>query len=687
MGCGASARVAPHQPPGAAWAAPAAPASPAAAESPAEVEARFNALGREIHHLRRELATAQRQATVAQQQATAATQRHSTAATAQEPAAAASAAAAAAPLARARTAPSVAAVGASLASGSAAAFHEGVAVEAPWLDAFYHGTVSRVRDDGFLDVDLNIEKRAERVPPSQVWVNEAFERRKADTQQAWCKYQSLQTDDERIAFCEELKFVPVPPEDYEQATGRLGLLILMGAIRFLKGTWLIERARQGLPIDRGQDMPPEAFWEPEELLRCWARSKGRDQQPVLGGVLGPLSLVLIAVSFCWCSQGHADQDLFHLRRIAVLLTAFARFRQQKGSPWKDIAVFWDFPSVYQNPHMPLEVALFSLALYSMQLVYGHDLIFVWKLLAMPPCPQVLDEERRFEAEVHGARRRLAWLYRDRGWPSFESATADARVAVLGSRMEFGDEELTLKNYADTFRFRSRGAAIHPERFERLLAAKTFTHASDAGTVTELYRQTFDVVKRSKTQNFQRTAWTEERMAEYFEALAEMQGLEEFVLESSALGDAGVHRFAEQLAAKRRLHRLVLHEVGLTDAGLGPLLASLPVGLTTLELRNNSIELEAVPEGARLPPNLAALALQANGIGDGGAAWLAGLLPASLAKLLLDRNVVGDPGAQALASALSALPAFENLTLRRNPGITEVGQQALKAALPGAALSF
>jgi len=548
-------------------------------------------------------------------------------------------------------------VEAGAADAPAAALQQGVAVEAQWTNGvWYHGTVSRVHADGSVNVALNIDEHVEQLPPSQVRVNQAFEQRKAQTEDAWQKYQALDTDDERIAFCEELNNTPVLPDDYEQATGRLALLIRIGAISLLKGSWLVSRAEQGLPIDRRQDMPSDAYWLPQELLQSWARSKGRDRQPTNTGRGGlcELSLVLIALSVCWCSQGHPDQDMYHLRRVKMLLEAFAKFRQQKGSPWKDIAVFWDFSSIYQSPRTPLEDALFDLAKGGMQLVYGHDLAFVWKLTAMPPCPQPLDADRHFEPEVRGESRRLAWLYHDRGWPSFESAAADARLAVAGSRMSFGNEELTtLQNYGETLRFRSNGTAIHPERFARVLATKTFANSSDAGKVTQLYQRTFDMVKRTKSQIFQGMDWNEERTTAYFEALAEMQDLEEFSLASSALGDAAALRFAQQLTGKRLLKVLGLVDVGLTDAAVGPLLVSLPAGLRTLELREDRLSLEGIPQEARMPVNLEKLALQGNRVTDRGATQLAGMLPASLEVLLLDNNAIGDGGVQALFASLPA----------------------------------
>merc|ERR1711879_337994 len=110
--------------------------------------------------------------------------------------------------------------------------------------------------------------------------------------------------------------------------------------------------------------------------------------------------------------------------------------------------------------------------------------------AMPPCPHALNEKGQFNAVIKGVSRLLGWHYDARGWPAFESAVADARVKVLGSRLEFGADISFAKCVEDGIRlsfapYVSQGTAIHPDDFWDMLSARSFTNGSDMEAVFAL----------------------------------------------------------------------------------------------------------------------------------------------------------------------------------------------------------
>ena len=135
----------------------------------------------------------------------------------------------------------------------------------------------------------------------------------------------------------------------------------------------------------------------------------------------------------------------------------------------EAGVFWDFMSVFQQKRSLAQDAWFKAAMHSMQLVYSHDAVVVFKMFAMPACPKPLDANGRYHAVVRGKQRKLAWAYESRGWPWFESNVSNLRQRVSPSnRYEFREDISDLRN---TAKFAPQGVPLHPDRFEQSLATK------------------------------------------------------------------------------------------------------------------------------------------------------------------------------------------------------------------------
>ena len=78
----------------------------------------------------------------------------------------------------------------------------------------------------------------------------------------------------------------------------------------------------------------------------------------------------------------------------------------------------------------------QVALGSMQLLYANHFNLVLKLTAVPPPPKPLVDGKWLETEpdpVTGKRRRLGWVYADKGWTTFESSVWYRRPASNPAR--------------------------------------------------------------------------------------------------------------------------------------------------------------------------------------------------------------------------------------------------------------
>ena len=89
--------------------------------------------------------------------------------------------------------------------------------------------------------------------------------------------------------------------------GILGMLIEAGAIRLLKGSWVVERARRRDPIVRRQELPDEAFWPAGDAVRLWGKNYPGDTH------------FFCALSYGWIQQGDPDRDCFTLGRVGAIL--------------------------------------------------------------------------------------------------------------------------------------------------------------------------------------------------------------------------------------------------------------------------------------------------------------------------------------------------------------------------------
>ena len=322
-----------------------------------------------------------------------------------------------------------------------------------------------------------------------------------------------------------------------------GLLhsVAVGAIRPVRGSYLVRLWRGGDYLAPRQALPPEAFWSVEQLERLL-----RACQAVHGHKASePFGALCVAVCHRWLSDGSPEPEptsRFHLSRVArfaetylravcaPLFAALERAGQPSGVP--DCAVFWSFASLYQphaspsQPHQytytspayvepPLSQVQLSLSEEGKRwsaLWFGHAHTVLW----------VQPEVDGAFATLHGAEDAFdmhrdggVTSHRKSGWATLELALAGflkpshKRLDVSQhptSRPECFNDGSAAGDAAAAAWWRDTlvplcalppGAPPQlPERFSRVLLSKrTFSHAAEAQMAVQMYADFFAAATR------------------------------------------------------------------------------------------------------------------------------------------------------------------------------------------------
>ena len=318
-------------------------------------------------------------------------------------------------------------------------------------------------------------------------------------------------DDAMVAVLEALTADTANPKRYIDPDAIWAVLVL-GWVRLVRMTYLIELSKKGGVLPRRQELPEEAFISVDELKQLYFNGDEGD------GSNSDKVLPLIVISFCWITAQHPDPEGKQLKMIAEVLErekpkyagldvcdddsdvgdAFGGF--------KEIGVFWDWPSLYQKDtalfdpaetpeakpeaeraafiealknktafyggeayeksRTPAEIEAFRKALHhSMDLWYAHQGTTVYKLTKLP----------------EGCTTRKVG-YNDSGWTTYEGRSAEQikKFDLVDVRwklvLDLGAEDAAA----------ARRWPVGPDDFEGIIKTKTFTNGADTGVVSKLY---------------------------------------------------------------------------------------------------------------------------------------------------------------------------------------------------------
>jgi hypothetical protein len=347
-------------------------------------------------------------------------------------------------------------------------------------------------------------------------------------------------------------------------------LIRKGSFQFIKGTYFEDCWRDRKPFQMRQKIPREYLWDCEELMMLWEKHGAR---------------FMLSISYAWLSEDHPDPDMFHLVRLAKLVSGFKRFhrtRTRTGVGQKidqpilcadcDCAVFLDFCSLWQKDlidgidvRTPEQIQQFKEGLTEINTPYGHIEI----------------SSARLEAVPSGTIR----TYFMRGWTEFERTIIDSKAGsfrflttiVMGENFPVGctDEEMeSLFSFDGDCK---KGPPITPNQFYRKLdqlqetaqglGVRLFTNGSaDMDLVKKKYADSFAMITRGDSLQCHADHWSANDFDSLVEALPHFANLKEFGLHKFELSTENAQSLARALAQCPKLDNVHFQENGLSWVG-------------------------------------------------------------------------------------------------------------------------
>lgn len=232
----------------------------------------------------------------------------------------------------------------------------------------------------------------------------------------------------------------------------------------VKGSWVVDRAKSGLTLPCRQMLEtdcPDAVWNVTELMTHMSEG----------------AAIILAISYSWLSREHPDPNGKHLSSLSFALQCLF-----ESTPLKDVAIFLDWCSLYQEPRTEAEQAIFTRSLRSVHLWYVHQGTRVW---ALSQVPDTATAKAPFD---------------ERGWPFFELALA-SMVTKTNCLLDLGLLDLpagAAEHPADWHAINAlcrprRAPPLSPEAFADSVQELRFTHDVDRVFVGLRYKDAFDEV--------------------------------------------------------------------------------------------------------------------------------------------------------------------------------------------------
>jgi Ran GTPase-activating protein (RanGAP) involved in mRNA processing and transport len=451
--------------------------------------------------------------------------------------------------------------------------------------------------------------------------------------------------------------------------------VTSGAIAPLRGSYVIDLHARGGRLERRQDLPAEAFFSIKELRRL---------VDALGDEYG---LLFVALSYRWLSKHHPDPYGFHLGIVASVARLYMHKDRDRspltaafaakglGSP--DFALFWDFPSLFQEPREPHEEGLFLTGLNDSNIWYGHQLSVCW---LQPEVPV------NFSFGPG-----MAQTYEESGFCFVEAAISAGvkvgnRVLDLSKRTQRAMEFAYGGNCVPEARLDSvcavaRAPPLLPDDVRRLLEQeKKFTSSVDLDRVDQLYRAFFDGVTLAATElTFSGLGWTVVQVRQLAgTVLPQFTNLERLDLSNNDFGPDGAKAIAAFCAGSALLVSLSTAHNTISGDGAQQLAAAVLAkpafenfsGIPLKELRANG---------------LTTLDLSSKGLGLPEAIVLADLVrcaSGSLISLDVRGNGINGDGADQLAAAVLESKSMEEFSLIPVTGLRANEVTELKLSFKG-----
>jgi len=228
--------------------------------------------------------------------------------------------------------------------------------------------------------------------------------------------------------------------------------VISGDTALVRGTWLFRHIREGNPLPKRQDCPPEALWNPSELVEVMNTSRS---------IPDGMSVPIVALSFGWETDEHPDPTGAQMRRVCCVVK---RCLEQCS----DVAIFIDWCSLWQQPRTEEQRASFERARQSIDLWYAHQMTWVWMLTSSG------------EGAANPA-------YDECGWTFFHRAISSLNshydmLLDIGRSVERCFDYSSIKEACTS----DRGPPLAPAAFRDALAAKRLPGAAAEGEVDRAF---------------------------------------------------------------------------------------------------------------------------------------------------------------------------------------------------------
>lgn len=446
-----------------------------------------------------------------------------------------------------------------------------------------------------------------------------------------------------------------------------------GAVRLVRGSYLVKLAKAGKAISRRQELPDEAFYDYADLLALlhklrerWGQEDQERHDPEEADYGGDARFMMLihALSYRWLEASHPDREGFHLRIVAEV-AQMAIEDETAHSLWSfvfkglgmsksdvDIGLFWDFGSLYQSDRekgvddrSDAQKALFGSALAkggALNVYYGHQHTTAWIQSELP---------EGFEAKMEALD--LARTYKESGWCFVESSMSALlkdnphRLDLAKRNTPGAHEDLPIYHRLRTRCFIGRDPPLTPQAMSKVVRTeKRFTGKADCDVVDDMYGDFFEATAPTIEEWEPRDCgWGEAEACAVAEVLPSFVNCRKFGVVDNPLGDAGGKIIFEALDTAPSVQEIAMFMCGLGEGST--------VALAAVLQRNTSLT------KVRLYGD--------KGIGDVGGLALAEAIGrnTTLQELMISNCGLGEDAKAALREAANKRAAGNELNL---PGL-------------------
>lgn len=399
-------------------------------------------------------------------------------------------------------------------------------------------------------------------------------------------------------------------------------------VALLNGDFLAKKGHTQNALPRRQEMPQDAYWKQSALVDRIGDANKK-------------AVAIVAISYCWQSSTHPDPHGAHVALLSALLNEFTG--AQGGPTWHgdigevrrnkfndlwqpvqspaDVAVFFDWCSLYQRPRGIAEEEAFCRALMEVELWYVHRGTHVWMFTAVPESVFSTGDQNK-AADSN---------YRSRGWPTFEQA-ASTMIKDDGMVFDMGKLPPLWRRWQDVVEHctPARIPPKPPAHFENEMYTKRVMFKGDCRLLIDKYAKVHNnAICKARDFTVSKVEWSAMQLIEIGALLAQCFQLQRFVLFDSSIGEDSGCILAKALPSCHTLEQLHLYSISLSDRSAKALALAFP------QCRS-----------------LQHVCLHRNHIGDQGAEELARCLSqTTISVLRLDRNTIGNFGGTMCLDAL------------------------------------